>query len=33
MNQDFIKHTWWNGTSSSGNYQIMKPHLTIRAIA
>ena len=26
-------NTWWNGGSSSGNYTIMKPHLTIRAIA
>ena len=26
-------NTWWNGTGASGNYTIMKPHLTIRAIA
>ena len=27
------QNTWWNGTGASGNYLIMKPHLTIRAIA
>ena len=26
-------NTWWNGAGASGNYTIMKPHLTIRAIA
>jgi len=26
-------NVWWNGTSATGNYIIMKPHLTIRAIA
>ena len=26
------RNTWWNGTSASGNYTLMKPHLTIRAI-
>ena len=26
-------NTWWNGSGASGNYTIMKPHLTIRAIA
>lgn len=26
------RNTWWNGTSASSTYQIMKPHLTIRAI-
>ena len=27
------RNNWWNGTSASSTYQIMKPHLTIRAIA
>jgi len=26
-------NTWWDGSGASGNYTIMKPHLTIRAIA
>ena len=26
-------NTWWAGSSASANYQIMKPHLTIQAIA
>jgi len=27
------QNEWWDGTGASGNYLIMKPHLTIRAIA
>ena len=27
------RNTWWAGSSASANYQIMKPHLTIQAIA
>lgn len=26
-------NVWWDGTTATGNYTIMKPHLTIRAIA
>jgi hypothetical protein len=27
------QNEWWDGSGASGNYLIMKPHLTIRAIA
>ena len=27
------RNEWWNGTSASGNYIIVKPHLTIQAYA